>query len=541
MSFSASSSSSASSITDATAPTAQPPAPLATRMRAWLAGENGPLALLALIYFVTHMLVAGNYGYFRDELYYLEGGRHLAFGYVDFEPVIAVLAALMDALTRDNLVAIHVIPAAAGACLVFVTGLMARELGGGRFAQWLAALGSAVTLVFLATGSIFSMDILDALLWTLCAYILIRILRRDQPRLWLLFGLVAGIGLMTKLTILFFGLAVVVGLLLTPARRLFRTRWPWLGGLIALVIFSPFIIWNAVNGFPTWEFWHHYGGLSGGGPLGFLANQLFAINPFNLGLIVAGLLFYFRGPQGKPYRALGWAYVFLYVVFTIINAKSYFLTPAYPLLYAGGGVVLARGAWRPGRAWAKPALAIYAAILILSGLLLAPLTMPVLSPTTYAQTYGHLTFLGNGGAGQQTAGIYPQYLGDRFGWDTMTAQVAQVYNSLPPDERAQACIFTDNYGEASAINFFGPQYHLPPAISGHNNYYLWGPGACSGKVLITVDEAQSDLQKSYGSVVQKGTITCSYCMTYEDNLPIYVCTQPKVSVRDAWRTVKHFN
>ena len=447
------------------------PATFAGRVRAWLAGENGPLALLALVYFVAHMLVAGNYGYFRDELYYLEGGRHLAFGYVDFEPVIAALAALMDALTHDNLVAIHVIPAVAGACLVFVTGLMARELGGGRVAQTLAALGSAVTLVFLATGSIFSMDILDALWWTLGAYILIRILRYHQPRLWLVFGLVAGVGLMTKLTILFFGLAVVVGLLLTPARRVFATRWPWLAGLIALAIFSPYILWNAANGWPTWEFWHHYGGLSGGGPIGFLANQLFAFNPFNLGLIVAGLIFYFRGPQGKPYRALGWAYVFLYVVFTIINAKSYFLAPAYPMLYAGGAVLMARGAARPGRAWAKPALATYAATLILSGLLFAPLAMPVLSPPTYAQTYGHLTFLGNGGAGQQTAGIYPQYLGDRFGWDTMTAQVAQVYKSLPAGERAQACIFTDNYGEASAINFFGPQYGLPRAISGHNNYY----------------------------------------------------------------------
>ena len=503
-----------------------------------LASETAPVFAIAAVSFLAHLLVAGNYGYFRDELYYLMDGRHLAFGYVDQPALIGWLAALMNVLTGDNLIALHVVSALANGALIVVTGLMARELGGGRFAQALAALGSAVMLVFMATGSIFSMDILDALLWTVGAYVLIRLLKENRPRLWLAFGLVAGIGLLNKLTILFFGLAVVLGLLLTPERRYLRTRWPWLGGLIAFAFLLPYIIWNAINGFPTWEFWHNYGGLSGGGPIGFLGNQLFAINPFTLPLALCGLWFYFRTPAGKPYRALGWAYVLLYVILTVINAKSYFLAPAYPILFSGGAVVVANAALKAKRAWLRPA---YAVVLALSGILLAPAAMPVLPPATFVADYGWLTGAGSGAAGQSDAGAFPQYLGDRFGWDTMTATVAGVYDSLPASERAQACILTANYGEASALDFFGPKYHLPPAISGHNNFYLWGPGSCSGQVIISVNYLQSDLEKTYSQVRQAATITCQYCQAEENDVPVYVATQPKIPVGKAWATVKHYD
>lgn len=503
-----------------------------------LAGANGLLATLALLAFVIHMLIAGNYGYFRDELYYIAGGQHLAFGYVDFPPMIAALAALMHALTGDNLIAIHVIPALAGSCLVFVTGLMARELGGGRFAQALAALAALVTLVFMATASIFSMDILDALWWALAALIIIRLIRHDEPGLWLLFGVVAGLGLLTKLTMLFFGFALVIGLLLTPSRAYFRTRWLWLGGLIALAMLLPYAVWNGVNGWPTLEFWRHYGGLTGGGPLGFLANQIVTLNPLTLPLTIAGLVFYFRKPAGKPYRLLGWAYVTLYVLFTLINAKAYFLAPAYPMLFAGGAVLLEQVVLQRRQRWLRVALP---AALAASGLLLAPLAMPVLPPATFARTYGHLTAIGNSGAGQQTAGIFPQYLGDRFGWETMTATVVQAYNHLPAAERSQACIFTNNYGEASALTFLGGPYHLPPALSGHNNYYLWGRGSCTGAVVLTVGQTRQDDERAYATVVQVAMTSCSYCMAYENNLPVYLCTQPRGPLPALWATVKHFN
>jgi 4-amino-4-deoxy-L-arabinose transferase-like glycosyltransferase len=514
---------------------------LTARLRAGLTSDLAPAAALALLVFTGHMLVAGNYGYFRDELYYLVAGLRLAPGYVDFPPMIALLGALTHLIARDNLIAIHIIPALAAAVLVFVTALMARALGGGRFAQTLAALGSAASVVFLATGSIFSMDILDALWWTLGAYILILLIQRDDPRLWLAFGLIAGLGLTTKLTMLFFGFAVFTGALLTPRRRDFRTPWPWLGGLIAFAFLLPYLLWNAANGWPTLLFWGHYGGLTGGGPIGFLANQILAVNPINIPLIIVGLVFYFRGLAAKPWRMLGWAYVILYVFLTLINAKSYFLAPAYPMLFAAGGVRLSwafeRPRWRWAPAWARLT---YPAAIALFAIALAPLAMPILPPTTFVADYGWLTGAGNSAAGQGQAAL-PQYLGDRFGWNTLTADVTHVYDSLPPAERVQACVFTANYGEASALTLLAKPGSLPRVISGHNTYWLWGPGSCSGAVIIAVGVPQSELARSYASVAPAGVLHCAYCQPEENGAPIFIGTHPTSSTAALWPSVRHFN
>lgn len=504
-------------------------------LRRLLASDNAPIAVIAALSFLFHMLVAGNYGYFRDELYYIAAGHHLAPGYVDFPPMIALLAALLQPV-GDNLVIIHIVPALANACLIFATGLIAREFGGRRTAQALAALTSAVCLAYMATGSIFSMDALDQLWWTLCAYVLVLMIRRQSPTLWLLFGLLAGLGLVTKLTILFWGLALVIGLALTSGRRLLYSPWVLAGGAIAFAFLAPYILWNIANGLPTWEFWHSYGGITGDGPVAYLANQIFLINPFTVPIAILGLIFFFRGPQGKPYRALGWAFVILYVLFTLIHTKSYFLAPAYPPLFAGGSVLIEQFAAR--RAWLTP---ISAMLLAASGILLSPLAMPVLPPAALIQGYGFLLGQSNASAGQQNVGELPQYLGDRFGWPQMAATVARIYQGLPPSERASACVFTSNYGEAAALQLYSQQYHLPPVISGHNNYYLWGPGSCSGSVIIAVGLLPSDLEKSYGQVRVATTFTCTYCAQEENDLPILVGEQPRHPTKDAWPSVKHFN
>ncbi|MGO8951139.1 MAG: ArnT family glycosyltransferase [Ktedonobacterales bacterium] len=503
-------------------------------LRRVLASDNAPIAGIALISFLVHMLVAGNYGYFRDELYYIAAGHHLALGYVDFPPMIAFLAALLQPF-GDNLVIIHIVPAIANSCIIFMTGLIAREFGGKRTAQVIAALSAAVCLGFMATGSIFSMDALDQLWWTLAAYVLILIIKRQSPRLWLLFGLVAGIGLTTKLTMLFWGLALVIGLLLTVSRKLLWSRWVLAGGAIAFAFLLPYILWNIANGLPTVAFWHNYGGITGDGPLAYLVNQIFLINPFTVPVAIMGLIFFFRWPDGKPYRVFGWAYVLLYVLFTLIHTKSYFLGPAYPPLFAGGALVLERVA--ESRAWVRPVAVV---VLALSGILLAPEAMPVLPPATFVSHYGFLTGQANASAGQQN-NVLPQYLADRFGWPHMAATVARAFESLPADERAQACIFTSNYGEAGALQLYSSQYHLPPVISGHNNYYLWGPGSCTGSVLITVGISDSDLEKSYNHIALATTLTCTYCEPSEDNLPIYIARQPKYSEKNLWPSVKHFD
>lgn len=503
-----------------------------------LTNDNALLLVIAAISFFAHLLVAGNYGYFRDELYYIAAGQHLAWGYVDFPPLIAVIAAILHVFTQDNLIALHVVTALASAIVIAVTGLIARELGGQRFAQGLAAVASAVALVYMATGSLFTYDVFDELWWCLGAYVLVRLLKRHTPRLWLLFGLVMGIGLFTKLTILFFGFAVVVGLLATPARRYFRSWEIYAGGAIAFAFLAPYALWNALNGWPTVEFWTHYGGFTGSGPLDFIANQVFTMNPLTTPLWLAGLYFYLRSPAGRSWRALGWAYVALLVLFLALQVKPYFFSPVYPPLLAAGSLVLDQ-ARRP--LWRLRLRQVYAGLLIVSGLLLAPLAMPVLPPATFAQSYGALSSLGNASAGQQTQGVFPQYLGDRFGWTELAAQVSRVYQALPAQEQAEACILTENYGEAGALDFYRQQYHLPPVLSGHNTYFLWGPGACSGKVLITVNIAAPKLQQVYGSVVSVGTTACTYCIAGENDVPLYVATNPSADLQQVWPVAKHFN
>jgi hypothetical protein len=337
----------------------------------------------------------------------------------------------------------------------------------------------------------------------------------------LLVGLVVAIALLTKLTVLFFGLALVLALLVTPERRYLRTPWPWLGAVIAFLGLLPYLIWNAVNGWATVDFWRHYPGI-GTSPPDFLFAQFGQMNPVAVPLAVAGLVWYFR-KSGARYRLLGWTFVFAYLVLTLLRTKPYFLAPTYPMLFAAGAVAFEKWALRPWLAWIRPA---YIALLALSGILLAPDVMPILPPATAVRSYGHLE----------------QVLADRLGWDSLTATVEQVYDALPPEQRAQACILASNYGEASALVELSAPGRLPPVISGHNNYYLWGPGKCTGSLLIGVGYSPADFQAAYGQVTLAAVHKCENCVSFEQNVPIVVASNPKIgNILGQWSSVKHYD
>jgi 4-amino-4-deoxy-L-arabinose transferase-like glycosyltransferase len=442
---------------------------------------------------------------------------------------------LLHLLTGDSLVSIHAVSGFADAALIFVSAMIARELGGRRNAQIFAAI---VTLFCgtLAFGAIFSMDIFDALWWSLLAYILVRIIRRDEPRLFVAFGVVMGIALNTKLTVAFFILALSIGLALTSKRRYFKSKWLWIGVAISIIFILPFVAWNAFNGWPTVDFYFHHGGLNGSGPLDFLALQFLITNPAAFPLVLLGLYFFLK--VEKVYRVLGLAYLILLFAFLFLNGKPYFLAAAYPMLFAGGAVFLEKSTFLRRHGIIPKA---YIGTIVVVGIILAPLLMPILPPATFASSYGSLSGLGNSAAAQNTNSVFPQYLGDRFGWNTMTVRVAQVYNSLPPQEKSEACIFASNYGEASALIFLGANYDLPHVISGHNNYYIWGPGSCSGQVIIIVGLTQSDDLKSFYNVSAAAIITCEYCQPNENNLTIYICTNPKVNMGTVWPELKDFS
>ncbi len=502
------------------------------RARSPLTSATALLAYLALADFIAHMIFAGNYGYFRDELYYIVSGtQHLSLGYVDFPPMIAYLAALLNVLNGDSLVSIHIIPASVEALLVFLSGLIVRELGGGRKAQVLAAASTLLTFAFLAFGSIFTPDFLDSLWWSLLAYTAIRIVRRREPRLWVVAGLVVGLGLLTKLTILFFVGALVSSFLLIPsARKHIRSKWVALGGVLSAGFLLPVIYWNAVNGWPMANFYLEFSGdVSGGGPLNFLYTQLALMSFLNVPIFLIGLYFYLRSSEGSELRAFGLAYILLYAFTTALNMKPYYLAPAYPMLYAGGALMIERSSGTKKRVFRWFGSRPYLACLAIVAMLLAPLAMPILPAQTVINSYGVTDYQ-----------VSP--LPDRYGWSGLVTNLSVAYDGLPVNLKAQACIFTSNYGEASAVNFFGGRLGLPRAISGHNNYYVWGPGSCSGQVLITVGIPLSTIQQAYSNVTTLTTNECSYCIGYEQVLPVYLCTNPNfTSLAALWSGVRHYD
>lgn len=515
------------------------PASLAKRFRR---ADLAPAVLIiAGIAFLAHVLVGNNYGYFRDELYVIAMSHHPAFGYVDVPPLVPWITLIPRVLTGNALWAIHVLSALVCAGTIILTGLMARLLGGTAWMQGLAALGSATALVFMANGSIYAYDVFDVFWWTLAATVLIALLRDDRPQRWLAFGLVAGLGLLTKETILFWGFALVAGLLLTSQRRLLFTRWTVFGGLIAFALVSPFLLWNAVNGWASFQYWASYSQQhsAGGTPLDFLANQILVMNPLSVLLWGAGLWYFLFSKHGARYRVFGWAYLILFVLFIALQGKSYFLAPAYPPLYAGGAMLV--GQWRVRwHRWGRRWVAGYAVALALSGVLLAPAAMPVLPPAVYAQVYGAS---GNSGSQQASGDVYglPQALADRFGWEQQVALIAQVYHSLPANEQQVACIFTENYGEAGALVQFGARYRLPPPISGHNAFYLWGPDGCTGQVIITINIAPQDAAQGFSSVTLAARTSCGNCVDFENNAPILVLRQPKEPFAVLWAQAKHYD
>jgi len=503
-----------------------------------LGSESAILACLSCLALTLYLLTSGQYGYFRDEFYYLACGEHLDWGYVDHPPFVALMAFVTRSLLGDSLLAIRFFPAVCGALVVLLTGLMARELGGGRFAQPLAALAALISPVYLAVNHVFSMNAFDYLFWALAAYVLIRLLKTDNPKLWLLFGLVTGIGLMNKYSMGFQGFGVVVGLLLTAARRHLRSKWFWLGGLVAFVIFLPHILWQIQHGFPTREFIRNATvyKIAPVSPLSFVGAQLLEMHPFTAPIWLTGLCSLLFSADGKKYRLMGWIYVAVLALFLATRAKSYYLSPAYMMLLAAGAVAIEAFVRRSGRNWLKPASLV---ALTTGGLITLPYALPVLPVETFIIYQDSLGLRPQAGE-RHRLGKLPQMYADMFGWEEMVITVADIYHRLSPEEKTKAVIYASNYGEAGAIDFFGKRYGLPKAISGHNNYWLWGPRNPAAQIVITVGESLEDVRKTFDRVELGAVHVHPYAMPYESNLPIYVGRNPKRPLKEVWPETKHY-
>ncbi len=489
------------------------------------------LALLALAKLLLHLATSGGYGLFRDEFYYLACSEHLALGYVDQPPLSIAWLWLSRAILGDSLLAIRFLPALAGAVTIFTTGVIARELGGRRAAQLLAALAAFIAPNYLAYNHFFSMNAFDLLFWVLLAYLAVRMLARDEPRLWLAFGAVAGLGLENKYSVAFFACGLVVGLLATPQRRLLASRWLWLGGALALLLFLPHLLWQVHEGWPTLEFIANAQTekILPLTPLEFLLQQIVLVHPLNLPLWLGGLAALLVTPGLARFRALGWAYLAVFALLVIQQTKAYYLVPIYPLLFAAGSVQLEAFCMRLRLAWGIPAAA---ALLVAGGVATLPLALPVLPVETFVSVSASLP-IGAPPSERHELGALPQFFADMHGWEELVETVARVQRRLPAAERARVHVLTRNYGEAGAINFLGRSRGLPPAISGHNSYFLWGPGDFSGDVLIVLGGSREPLAEWFEQVERVDTVECSWCIPYQDGVPVYV-VRGLVGSRKAW-------
>jgi len=498
---------------------------------------------IAAVKLAVHLYAGHNYGYFVDELYYLACGRHLAWGYVDQPPLIALAAAITRVLFGESLPAIRFLPAVAGAANVLLTGFIARELGGRRFAQGIAALAVLVAPGFLATDNLLSMNAFEPFFWMGCAYIFIRIVRTGNQKLWLWFGLLAGIGLENKHSMLIFGCGIVVGLLATPERRQFRSPWLWIAALLAFLIFLPNLLWNVQHHFPFLELQanirraHRNVDLP---PLAFIGQEILAMFPLTLPIWLAGIWYYLFSKKGKPFRALGWAWLITMAAIMIMNPRVYYVWPAFPMLFAAGGVLweawLAATPAAPRPQWVKPA---WIALTILTGAVFAPFAIPVLPVETYIR-YSQALGIQPPKIETHKLGPLPQVYADQFGWEEMVAAVAKVYNSLPPEVRPKTAIFGQNYGQAGAVDLFGPKYTLPPAISGHQTYFLWGPRDYTGESVIVMQGRQADLEGKFATVEKVARVEHPYSMPYE-HFDIFYCRGLKWPLKDVWPKVKNWD
>jgi hypothetical protein len=499
----------------------------------WYAKTLAAVLLIVALRLLLHLLTANRYGIFRDELYYYACSQHMDWGYVDMPPLIPAATWLFTKILGSSLFVLRLIPALSATATVALTGYLAFQFGGKRYAVVLATLAIAVSPVFVINGHLLGTNDFEPLLWMGCAAIVIRIVQTGNQKLWIWFGVLAGAGLQNKYSISIFGLGIVVGLVLSSERRALAHKWIWIGGVIAFLIFLPNFLWNVRHDWPFVQLMHniHQNGrdveLT---PVKFLLQQILMVNVFAFPLWVAGLVWLFFGREGRRYRVLGWAYIVTYAVIAFLHGKDYYLAPVYPMLFAAGSVFCE--SWIEGiptRRWLKPALVL---LLIVPFLAFLPIFAPVLSAEHYTAFQKAIHFSPPINEHSHARSPLPQYYSDELGWEAMVAEVARVYHSLPLQGREKTAIKARNYGQAGAIDYFGAKYGLPKAICEHQNYWFWGTHGYTGESMILLDEDNPEHLSQFTSHSEKvGHFEYPFAL---ENFDIYYIQGLKVPLDDLW-------
>ena len=487
--------------------------------------ERGVLGFLVSLKLALHLLLLGRHGVHGDEMYFLECGRRLAGGYVDHGPLVPWIARATEWLLGSSVAALRLPGALAGAVVVAATVALCAELGGRRFAQTLAGLCVVVAPVYLRAQSLLSLPAFEPALWTVSSLLVLRALRRDPGRLWLMVGAVSGIGLLNKHTMLIWGLGLAVGLLCSPERRVLKSVWPWAGGLTALLVFSPNLLWQVQNGWPTWEF---LGEMRRGvlaeipRPL-FLLGQLLYQHPFTLPIWSVGAFVLVRRRELRP---LGMIFAVGLAFFLLTRGKPYYLAPAYPVLYAAGSVWWSERVTRRGLR--KLALGSLTAGGIVTGLFALPvlplktadaLLDPVVQPLI--------------SAAELTSEFHEQQ-----GWPEVARAVDDVLLNLDADERRRAVVLARSYALAGAVKRFGQVGS--PVVSGHLTWWLWGPGNLTDEVVVTVGFDQSEVRPWCPKMQDVARVDLPMAILPFRDLPIGLCRGKGEPLRTYWPQLRRF-
>ncbi|MCA9672603.1 MAG: glycosyltransferase family 39 protein [Myxococcales bacterium] len=492
---------------------------------------------LAAIKLLLHLALVTRYGYHRDELYFIACGKHLALGYVDHAPLVPWIAGTFARLFDYSLLGLRLLPALAGAATLLVTAKLVRALRGGLLALALSGVALIMAPVYLRTAKMLCIPAFEPLLWTSASLLLLRALETPERRgRWIALGLVVGVGLLDKHSMLLWVAGAGAGLVLTPHRAQLRRPWPWIGVAIALALLSLNAAWQLRHGFATVEFLANMSRttLAQIPRALFVAGQFLYLGPLAAPLWLTALVWLFRA-GGKPYRLFGWAFVVQAAALLVTHAKPYYLAPAYPLLFAIGAVVIAR--WVARRARPRAVAGAMLALQIGASAPLAALSLPLARLPAMDGAFERLL-----GAIVKPTDLTHD-LHDEHGWPEQAAAVARVYRALPAAERRRAVVLTSNYGEASAINFFGPRHGLPRAVSGHMTYWLWGlsdvaPARRSGEVVIAYGMPRRALLAYFGDVRERGRIR--HALAMERDVPIFVCRKPRQPLRVMWPRLRRY-
>ena len=497
----------------------------------------GP-ALAALATFAVHAACWGRYGLFRDELYYLVCGQRLSTGYVDQPPGIALVARLAYSLFGTWVPGLRAFSWIAGAATVYLTGRLAARISGSGVAATVAAVAASACLLLVGVAHHLSMNAFEPLLVLALVHVLLRLTQGGDPRLWVAAGGLAGLAVLMKYTAAPLCLALLVGVAVTPARRALRTAWVLAGATVGVLVVLPNFLWQATHGFPFLEMVHAAVTWKNTPitPLGFLLGMLREAN-LNTPLWAGGLAWLLFAPRARAARFMGVGALIQFLVLAFGHAKPYYAAALVPILVAGGGVVVSALVRSATVRWA------YGALVVANAAVFAPASIPLLPLDAL------LRYLGALGARPPVnerleQSVLPQDFADELGWRELTAGVARVYRSLPPEEQVHAAVFTFNYGVASALEILGPEQGLPRglAVSGHNQFWFWGIPPGRGDPMIVVGSRKDDCSGVYKeSMVGEQLPSTPYVMPYEDAHTLWICRCLSVPLRSLPPSVRNFN